>query len=321
MWKFFAAKSDRLDRIVHGYRAPGSEWLSANSRDWLIEHGFVRVDEKRLVKSGIKVREGASIEVHFPGALQLPLRLATPQSAPTVFSSRDYGVFFKEPGIPTIPLRPWEEDSFVHRVVNSLKDKISPETFFFLSAPPSLEGGVLQRLDFFTSGLVCVAFTREAKALFRQLFSEKRFSKTYWCLLELSAAYSQRSDSFSIFFEHREAGKERMRSSVVGAPTAVSLELQVKILKRKDQWALAEVQTESGARHVVRSGLSAIGAPLWNDEVYGQKSDLPGHFQLHARTLQLLAPEKIPDFPAPLIAPPPDSFLESQCLLGLGSAE
>lgn len=302
--EFHAKKSDRLDRFLREQVFPGSQWLSRQAWDWLVEAGMVRVDGRKCVKSGAEIVPGASVEVEFPST-DLGLVPASVE-ARELWRGEGLAAFAKPCGVDSVPLFPWENGTFANQVAAHL-ERQGFQGFASLAEPPRLEGGLLQRLDRDTSGLLLVALEPAVKSLFRGLFSRSALEKSYQAIVtgELGALEG----------EHRfwlvTSGGAKVRP-FTAAPKGQSEEcrLEVRILRRSGNAALVEARTRQGARHVVRAGLAHLGAPLAGDATYGGDPALPFH-QLHASAVRLLERAAFPAFPGELSTEPPQTFLDS----------
>ena len=308
MWEFSVTKTDRLDRALR--QANGSQWMSRQAWDWLLQNGRVRVNGQRMLKGGTQVGEGSRIQVEVPE--RLGLYPATVRAVPAwIAPDLSVGAFVKPAGVDSVALFPWDHESFASQICAFAEGEgiCSPRDFAALSPPPVLEGGLLQRLDRDTSGLLLSAFTSSRKALFRQLFSEKKVGKEYLAL----------TDSYlpALQGEHRfwldTGGGDKVKAFLdPGKKELEEICLNIEILKHSSKGSLLKVTTKHGARHVVRATLAALGAPLLGDRIYGGSDQVSFH-QLHASRLffPFDARELFVE------APPPQTFLDSIAQLGL----
>lgn len=315
MWEFPAKKTDRLDRQLRECGLAGSEWLSRQAWDWLLENGYVQLLGRVARKAGQEVQVGARIQVRFP---REPLGLiASVQPAELLWSDpqRRLAIFHKASGVPSLSIFPWEHESFANQVAAFLEKNewMTAGAFASLAAPPSLEGGLLQRLDQDTSGVVAVALEPDCKRLFRELFSRSVFEKSYLALI--TSGVEGLEGSHEVWLNAEGGARVKASLSPLKGKAERAL-LQIEICKISQKGALVRVRTRQGLRHVVRAGMSALGAPLLGDHAYGG-SPLVTHHQLHAESLRLLEPSAFPAFPSDLEQPPPHGFLDSAALLGL----
>jgi 23S rRNA pseudouridine1911/1915/1917 synthase len=304
MWNFVTAKTDRLDRALRAKAFSGSEWMSRQGWDRALHDGRIRLNGRIVKKGGTEVPAGTEISVDLPA---LGLQMA--EEAPAlVWASPDrtLAVFDKRPGIDTYPLFPWENGTLANQLAHFVEKEgwMKAAAFASLSAPPVLEGGLLQRLDRDTSGLVCSAFTAAAKLKYRQAFSGAA-KKGYLALVD--GAFTKGLGPHRIYFGGGE--QARVRAELTEKPGFQAAELTVRVLATSHAASLVEVETSQGLRHVVRAGMAALGAPLVGDALYGGSPAAPFH-QLHAWWIRL--PE-LPEFKAS----PPESFLGYAAALGV----
>lgn len=314
MWEIEVKKPDRLDRALREADKIGCEWLSRQAWERLLLEGRVSVNGRKSSKSGQSVSVGDRIVVDLPGeALGL---LPATEGAPLLWQApdRSFAVFGKASGISTIPIYPWDDSAFANRVAAFLESEnwMSADQFSALASAPSLEGGVLQRLDRDTSGIICVALTPERKSSFRNLFSRGEIEKSYFAIV--SGDIKKIEGKQRVWFGE-SSGKKVKASSQPLKGEATEVSLVVELCEVAGGRALIKVLTRQGNRHVVRAGMAALGAPLVGDSLYGGELDL-STYQLHAAQLKILDPKAFPGFPF-LEMPPPTSFLDSLAVLGL----
>jgi 23S rRNA pseudouridine1911/1915/1917 synthase len=162
----------------------------------------------------------------------------------------------KPSGISSVPLEPSEPGTLAGAVAARY-----PEC-----APlgrSSGDGGLLQRLDRGTSGLVLVARTREA---FDRLFEAQRrgaFEKTYMALV------SSRALPLPDEIDAPLSGVGRGRSSVAVSPGGAPATTFIRAVTKVGAYALVEAAIHLGARHQIRAHLAHVDAPIAGDTRYG----------------------------------------------------
>lgn len=269
--------------------------------------GAVLTEEGKRLAPGDPVREGQVIELRFPGEPLGVGLIPADKAADLLFlnKQKNFSLFFKERGVSTVPLRPWVKDCFANQVAARLEQEglMSALSFSLLAEAPLLEGGLLQRLDKDTSGLVSVALTREAKALFRDEFSGGRVEKEYLALVEGSCPPGEGA------FHLSAQGKERVR-----ARPGEGAALRWELLAKSETHSLLKIKTADGQRHVVRACLASLGFPLAGDLLYGASEGygLKGHM-LHASSLYFTSSQIRERFALPerFFVSPPSGFLLS----------
>ena len=145
------------------------------------------------------------------------------------------------------------------------------------------EGGIVHRLDCFTSRVLIAARSEQAYAALRHKFSNGLVTRRYLALVEGKLDQTCRIDNPLV----RTAARVRAaRDGETGLPACSN----VSPLESGDGWSLLLVASTTGAPHQVRAHLSMIGLPLIGDTAYGGP---PAGFRqgqlLHAAGLSLHA--------------------------------
>lgn len=186
----------------------------------------------------------------------------------------------------------------------TLADVISAYAPECLSASPDVrEAGLVQRLDYYTSGVVLAAKTRSAWRSLRQMMLKGEIEKIYLALVEGIPS----KESFSVAFSLcQSSDPARMELAELGAKAGTKVfpcNTEVKMLRVIDlpgQQTASLVRAISSRvhRHQIRLHLAAVGHPLCGDEHYGSLTSfltlpntetLPGFF-LHAEKVSLNHP-------------------------------
>jgi 23S rRNA pseudouridine1911/1915/1917 synthase len=191
-------------------------------------------------------------------------------------------VFVDKPaGMPSHPLQPAE----LGTVANALVARY-PECLGVGEDPR--EGGLCHRLDVETSGVLLAARRQDAWAAMREAFSgeQARVDKRY-----LAAVTGPIADEGDVDLPLRHH-KDRVEPAVDGVQ-ARQARSEFRVMARSRDAALVEVRIHTGVLHQVRAHLSAIGAPVLNDALYGGKPEpaLGSRFFLHAFSLEVLHPD------------------------------
>lgn len=290
-------KDDRLDRFLRNQRL--SPWMGKRAWEEALLRGWVKRGTQILKKPGTEVRVGDVLLVDLP-----PLGLSGSEAEADFLSEQGGLYFFSKPaGVDTYPLLPFEPpQTFAHKVAAYFQKQniLTVKEFENLGEPPVLDGGLLQRLDRHTSGIVASASTKEAKKKYREIFSGA-VEKEYFALTSTIPKNGDHGFSFSSL--EGETVKAELSE-----PSSKSVILKVKTLAQSKELALVSIKTNHGLRHVVRAGMAALGSPLVGDAAYGGKL-LAEHHQLHAFSL------KIPGL-GEVSAPIARSFLDCAKQLG-----
>ncbi len=265
---------ERLDRYV----AQHMPELSRAAVQRLIAAGEITVNHAPA-KASYRLEEGDLVEVMLP-----PPAAAKPEPQPIpldiVYEDDCLVVLNKPAGLVVHPAHGHAAGT----LLNALLARY-PE----LRAWPPEEGwpGLVHRLDRDTSGLLVVARTPEARAALRAQFRARTVHKIYLALV----IGQPRLERARIEAPIGRDPHERKRMAVV-SEGGREASTEYRVLERLGDYALLEVQPETGRTHQIRVHLAAIGHPVVGDRVYGparQRLAL-GRLFLHAARLTFRHP-------------------------------
>jgi len=153
--------------------------------------------------------------------------------------------------------------------------------------------GVVQRLDKPTSGALVFARTSKAAARLCEQFRDGAVEKTYWAVVELSAASEELPQwgTFEDWLYHDEVNK----SVVVvppDTPTAKAARTHFQVKATHGGLMLLELRPQTGRKHQLRVQLASRGCPIYADTKYGGRFRFGPGIGLHARALSFLHPTK-----------------------------
>lgn len=183
-----------------------------------------------------------------------------------------------------------EQDSLEQQAKSWLKEVYHKPGQVFLEA--------VHRLDKPVSGIVVFSKTSKALSRLNASIRNKHMRKTYWAWVENAPPDDQG------ILEHMLVHDD-FHSRVVstGHPEGKPARLTYRVLQRKENRTLLEIELETGRYHQIRLQLSAIGCPVWGDQKYGSQQVYEPHaIALHHKRLQLPHPisQELLTFEAPL---------------------
>lgn len=220
-------------------------------------------------KPGTAVKACALIEIAALSRLSAARELPAPPRLEVLHEDDDLVIVSKPRAVHSITLR--DDDP------PTLADMLATLWPACRSASPDgREAGLVQRLDYYTSGAVAAAKTRSCWQALRTLISEKQVKKTYLALVE-----------------GRLEGKVCCSEPLDGreAETAVQ---GIRVLK--NGLSVVRAAAPLARRHQIRRHLAALGHPLIGDVEYGSALSLSAFtglqqgFLLHAESLEFTQP-------------------------------
>ncbi len=127
----------------------------------------------------------------------------------------------------------------------------------------------VHRLDFFTTGLVMFARTPTAAAALLDALKKRTIRKFYRCVL---AGVPEPPQAALTAYCFKDA--EQSLLTVLDRPTPGALEIRTayRVLKRRGETCLAEVELLTGRTHQIRAHMAHIGYPILGDDKYGDRA-------------------------------------------------
>lgn len=162
----------------------------------------------------------------------------------------------------------------------------------------------VHRLDKPVSGIVLFSKTSKALARLNASMREKQARKLYWAWVEGEVASDQ--GTLENFLVHDDFHAKVVS---VDRPGGKLARLSYRVLERKGDFTLVEIELATGRYHQIRSQWAAFGHPIVGDHKYGGRERYEqGAIALHHRFLQF--PHPITHTTQTFEAPPPKGFKE-----------
>ncbi|MHA6258463.1 RluA family pseudouridine synthase [Sporosarcina sp. CAU 1771] len=183
----------------------------------------------------------------------------------------------KPPGQSTIPSR----DHLSGTVANLLAGKFQQEQI-----PTTVH--IVTRLDFDTSGLLCIAKNRHIHHLFGEQMKDSVFHRQYEAIVEGHVE----EEKFSI-----EAPIGRKEGSIIertvredGQFALTDVQVLERFEKNGKKLTRVAIRLRTGRTHQIRVHMSSLGHPLVGDDLYGGSRFLLDRQALHCTQLKFNHP-------------------------------
>ena len=143
---------------------------------------------------------------------------------------------------------------------------------------------VLHRLDRETSGLMMFAKSEEIQEKMQAHWSETVEERKYYAVAEgvfdkpegTITSYLAENKAFKVYATTPDAGKEAI--------------LDYRVMKQSPEYALLELELETGRKNQIRAQLESIKHPIAGDKKYGAQTNPVGRVALHAGVIAFVHP-------------------------------
>jgi len=158
---------------------------------------------------------------------------------------------------------------------------------YIYSSPNPADCGLVNRLDYETSGLLVVAKTEGGWQELHELFTSARVKKSYLCVVE-GELQEERTIEGYIFSSNKGSKKVKVSSRERDGVYSKTTYRPICFLNELNA-TVVEAKTGTGRRHQVRAHAAFAGHPLLGDTLYGASRHLPldgiPPFILHGRSI------------------------------------
>ncbi len=274
---FIASESDagkRLDQFLNE-RIPD---LGRKRTAELCAEGNACIDGKRAKKSAL-VTAGATVSVELPEHAELT---AEPELPLAVRLERsDLVIVDKPAGMPSAPLELGERGTLCNALLARYPEMRGV-------GHRAREPGLVHRLDTQTSGLVLAARSAEAFARLASALELETLRKRYLALVTPGDLPERGEISRALAPDAAHPERVRVLDPADFSGYARQKTTKYRVLERRADRALVEVEIGSAFRHQIRAHLASIGYPIVGDRVYGGEAvpALGARHALHASELR-----------------------------------
>jgi 23S rRNA pseudouridine1911/1915/1917 synthase len=258
----------RLDRAVREQHE-GVSWEVVRRA---IRSGKVAIDGQVQREPGTAVQGGQQIRV----TMNAPREPKSVTKDAIVHVDRHVVVVRKPPGVATVPDERWRRNTLMQQVGEIIRSK--------RDRPVPL--GVVQRLDFDTTGLLVFTRTSEAYELLKSQFKEREVTRSYLALVAGKAAKA----TYRSYLREHKNGK---RSSTPHRQLGKYAVTHTEVVEWLTGATLIRCNLETGRTHQIRIHLAEADHPLLGDRRYFRrlvKTPPAPRVMLHAAELGFVHP-------------------------------
>lgn len=235
--------------------------LSRRAARTLCEKGGVLIDE-HVAKAGRLVKAGELVTVTMSVEPVRPRPDLAEEPLVPLYEDESLLVFAKRRGEPSVRLR--LEDG-----VTAADRAVAHCAACELASADPRDGGLVQRLDTWTSGLILAAKSAEVWKALRALLFEGEIEKSYlalcervpgWKEREVDEPLAQTADRKTMFVTDDRDSKAMSAHSKLECVGKVEAPFECSVIR---------VEAHRARRHQVRVHLAEVGHPLVGDATYG----------------------------------------------------
>jgi 23S rRNA pseudouridine1911/1915/1917 synthase len=139
--------------------------------------------------------------------------------------------------------------------------------------PGNVYLGLVHRLDRPVGGAMVFAKTSKAASRLSEAIRTHSFKKTYLAIIH---GIPSKLQDHLVHWLLKDEKSNTVRVVPKGTSGAKEAILDYKVLGNKEGYSLVEVNLHTGRPHQIRVQLATIGHPLYGDQKYGAKRNVPG---------------------------------------------
>lgn len=257
----FLAKKDISKRTLTAVKYDGGQLL-VNEIERDVRHVLSVCDQVRVVFPPEKLSDNVLVE---NGALDI------------VYEDEAILLIQKPPGKSTIPSALHRKGTIANYVAGKFRREEIPATVH-----------IVTRLDYDTSGLLCIAKNRHIHHLLGQQIAKGTFNRQYEAIVEGHIAQDEIIIDQCIGRKEGSIIERIVRSD--GQESRTGVRVLERFKKNGDPFTHIALTLETGRTHQIRVHMQWLGHPLVGDDLYGGQRDMITRQALHCAALSFRHP-------------------------------
>ena len=278
---FIVLNEERLDKFL----ASQIE-ASRNQIEQLIKKEFVKVDDKIVTKTGLKLKENQNVSVHFPKAEFENSK--DEEFISNSFENINIEIIYEDEHILVLN-KPY--NLTVHDAPSvkdaTLVDWLKLKKISLSTISGEERHGIVHRLDKGTSGAIVIAKTNEAHTGLSRQLEDKSMGRYYLAIIDLPL-----KENIIIEKPIGRNPNNRLKMSIEQNGRHSKSAFSKIALSDNEKYELICAKLYTGRTHQIRVHLNSINRHILGDNLYGFKGELNkiNRFYLHAYYLYLNHP-------------------------------
>ena len=278
---FIVFETNRLDKFLASQID-----ASRNQIEQLIKKEYVKVDGKTVSKTGLKLKENQTVEVHFPELELNPVKdeIFVKES----LKDKDVEIIYEDEHILVIN-KPY--NLTVHDAPSvkdaTLVDWLKLKKISLSTISGEERHGIVHRLDKGTSGVMVVAKTNEAHLGLSKQLEDKSMGRYYLAIVDIPL-----KENIIVEKPIGRNSNNRLKMSIEENGRNAKSAFSKIALSNNEKFELIACKLYTGRTHQIRVHLSSMNRHILGDNLYGFKGELNkiNRFYLHAYYLYLTHP-------------------------------
>lgn len=278
---FIVFETNRLDKFLASQID-----ASRNQIEQLIRKEYVKVDGKVVSKTGLKLKENQSIDVHFPEAEFNSIK--DEEFIKESLKDKDVQIIYEDDDILVIN-KPY--NLTVHGAPSvkdaTLVDWLKLKDISLSTISGEERHGIVHRLDKGTSGVMVVAKTNEAHMGLSKQLEDKSMGRYYLAIIDMPL-----KENIIVEKPIGRSRNNRLKMSVEDDGRNAKSAFSKIATSDNEKFDLIAAKLYTGRTHQIRVHLSSMNRHVLGDNLYGFKGELNkiNRFYLHAYYLYLTHP-------------------------------
>jgi len=278
---FIVSETNRLDKFL-----ASNIDASRNQIEQLIKKEYVKVDGKIISKTGLKLKENQSVDVHFPEVELNPIKdeifvkeSLKDKNVEIIYEDNDILVINKPCNL-TVHDAPSVKDA-------TLVDWLKLNNISLSTLSGEERHGIVHRLDKGTSGVMVVAKTNEAHIGLSKQLEEKSMGRYYLAIIDTPL-----KDNIMINKPIGRNQNNRLKMSIEENGRNAKSAFCKVALSNKENFELIVAKLYTGRTHQIRVHLKSEGHFIVGDDLYGDGNKIEGVERqfLHAYKIKFTHP-------------------------------
>ena len=278
---FIVFETNRLDKFLASQID-----ASRNQIEQLIKKEYVKVDGKTVSKTGLKLKENQTVDVHFPETELNPVK--DENFVIESLKDKDVEIIYEDEHILVIN-KPY--NLTVHDAPSvkdaTLVDWLKLKKISLSTISGEERHGIVHRLDKGTSGVMVVAKTNEAHLGLSKQLEDKSMGRYYLAIVDMPL-----KENIIVEKPIGRNSNNRLKMSIEEDGRNAKSAFSKIALSNNGKFELIACKLYTGRTHQIRVHLSSMNRHILGDNLYGFKGELNkiNRFYLHAYYLYLTHP-------------------------------